>query len=125
MRESDIQNQILIELSKQGAIAFRINAGSFWAGEIISNKDNLLLLKNPRKIQGAPEGTSDIIGITPVTITQEMVGTRVGVFTAIEVKKPGEKPKPSQKNYLNCMHKMGAIVGVARSPEDAVLILKG
>jgi len=88
LKESDIQNQILIELSKQGTVAFRINAGSFWAGEIMSNKDNMLLLKNPRKVQGAPEGTSDIIGITSIEITTEMVGRRVGVFTAIEVKSP-------------------------------------
>jgi len=125
LKESDIQNQILIELSKQGTVAFRINAGSFWAGEIMSNKDNMLLLKNPRKIQGAPEGTSDIIGLTSVMITTEMVGTRVGVFTAIEVKKPGENPKPHQKNFLKNMRDRGAIAGVARSPEDAVRILGG
>lgn len=125
IRESDIQNRILIELSKQGTVAFRINAGSFWAGEIMSNKDNMLLMKNPRKIQGAPEGTSDIIGVTTVTVTPEMVGQRVGVFTAIEVKKPGENPKAHQKNFLKNMRDRGAIAGVARSPEDAVMILKG
>ena len=125
IRESDIQSQILIELSKNGTVAFRINVGSFWAGEIMSNKDNLLLMKNPRKVQGAPEGTADIIGITPVVITQSMVGQRVGVFTAIEVKKPGEKPKSHQKNYLNRMRELGAIAGVARSPGDAIEILKG
>ena len=31
--------------------------------------------------------SSDLIGITKVTITQEMVGKVVGIFTAIEVKK--------------------------------------
>ena len=123
MKESDIQNQILIELSKQGTVAFRINAGSFWAGEIMSNKDNMLLMKNPRKVQGAPEGTSDIIGVTSVMITTEMVGTRVGVFTAIEVKKPGQNPKPHQVNFLSQMRSRGALAGVARSPEDAVRIL--
>lgn len=125
MRESDIQNQILIALSKQGTIAFRINAGSFWAGEILSNKDNMLLMKNPRKVQGAPEGTSDIIGVTSVMITTQMVGSRVGVFTAIEVKKPGQKPKPHQEHFLLKMHEMGAIAGVASSLEQAIQIVKG
>jgi len=125
MKESDIQNQILIALSQNGTVAFRINAGSFWAGEIISNKDNMMLLKNPRKIQGAPEGTSDIIGVTSVIVTPQMVGSRVGVFTAIEVKKPGENPKANQKNFLSRMRDMGAIAGVALSPEQAIGILKG
>ena len=122
-RESDIQNAILIELSKQGTVAFRINAGSFWAGEILSNKDNMMLLKNPRKVQGAPEGTSDIIGITSIMITTAMVGSRVGVFTAIEVKKPGQRPKPQQVKFLNVMKNMGAIAGLATSPGDAAMIL--
>lgn len=123
MKESDIQNQILIELSKQGTVAFRINAGSFWAGEIMSNKDNMLLMKNPRKVQGAPEGTSDIIGCTPVMVTQSMVGQRVGVFTAIEVKRPKGNVKSSQLNFIDVVKRMGGIAGVARSPEDAVRIL--
>lgn len=123
MRESDIQKQILIELSKQGTVAFRINAGSFWAGEILSNKDNMLLMKNPRKVQGAPEGTSDIIGVTSVMVTPQMVGSRVGVFTAIEVKKPGQKPKINQENFIAKMRDMGAIAGVARSSEDALKII--
>lgn len=125
MKEQDIQSQILIAMSQAGACCFRINAGSFWSGEILSHDGKMLLLKNPRKIQGAPEGFSDIVGVTTVTVTPQMVGRKIGVFTCIEVKKPGEKPKKHQENFLAQMRSRGAIAGVARSPEEAVRIING
>lgn len=41
--------------------------------------------------------SSDLIGITPVQVTPEMVGYWLGVFTAIEVKEPGWVQRPGDK----------------------------
>lgn len=62
--------------------------------------------------------SSDLIGITPVLITEELVGTRVGVFTAIEVKKsvwqPGasseaRKHERAQLRFINAVRNAGGI----------------
>lgn len=123
MKEQSIQNSILIAMGQAGAYGLRVNSGSFWGGEILSYKDNMLLLKNPTKVQGAPAGTSDIVGCKPTLITPQMVGKTIGVFVAIEVKKPTKNAEEHQENYLMMMRSRGAITGVAKSPEDVVRIL--
>lgn len=123
MRESSIQAEILETMGKNGVYGLRVNSGSFWGGEILSHMGDKLLLKNPTKIMGAPAGTSDVIGCKPTVITPQMVGKTIGVFVALEVKIPTKNAKKHQANYLDVMRRMGAIVGVARSPEDAVRIL--
>lgn len=64
--------------------------------------------------------SSDLIGITPVTITPRHVGFRLGVFTAVEVKKPGWlKPdndrETAQMNFLQNVAKFGGIAMFATS----------
>jgi hypothetical protein len=125
MKEQGIQNQILTAMGRKGAYALRINSGTFWGGKMVKHDGKYLVLENPTKIQGAIAGTSDIVGCKPITITPEMVGNKIGRFVAIEVKKPGENAKDHQAKYLSVMKSMGAIVGVARSPEDAIAILEG
>lgn len=65
--------------------------------------------------------SSDLIGITPITITPEMVGKTIGVFTGIEVKKEGWVYRPNDK-HIAAQHKFhalvqssGGIAGFARS----------
>jgi hypothetical protein len=41
--------------------------------------------------------SSDYIGITTITVTPDMVGQRLGVFTALEFKKPAWKLTPGDK----------------------------
>lgn len=36
-------------------------------------------------------GIADRIGVIPVTVTPEMVGKKIGLFVAIEAKKPGRR----------------------------------
>jgi hypothetical protein len=73
---------------------------------------------------GLCKGSSDIIGIRPVTITADMVGKTIGAFTAIEVKTPKGKPTEEQLNFIQRVKDLGGLAGVARSVEDALTITK-
>lgn len=111
-------------MGSNGVYALRINSGSFWGGKLVSNDGKYAVLENPTKVQGAAEGTADVIGCKPTVITQEMVGKIFGRFVAIEVKIPTKKAKPQQAIFLANVKKWGGLVGVARSPEDAIKILE-
>lgn len=68
-------------------------------------------------------GGSDLIGLHSLTITPEMVGCRVAVFTAIECKSPTGKPTAEQTAFINFIAEIGGISGVARSADDALAII--
>ena len=68
---------------------------------------------------GLCKGSSDLIGITSVKITPEMVGDTVGVFTAIEVKKHNGRPRPDQIKFINIVKLSGGIAGIAKTIDEA------
>lgn len=112
MSEAAIQQQIRLALSRAGSVMHRNNVGAYRddQGRVI------------RYGVGNPGG-SDLIGWTPVIITHEMVGTKVGVFTAIEVKAPRGRPTEAQLNFLRQVQLGGGIAGIARSTQDALALL--
>ena len=65
---------------------------------------------------------SDLVGITTVVATH--VGQQFGVFTAVEVKRPGWRMIPSdlrakgQANFMATVKSMGGLAGFAQSIED-------
>jgi len=67
---------------------------------------------------------SDIIGCYPVEITPDMVGKKIGVYVAIEVKKPGDKPRPDQMEFLRLIKVCGGLSGWADCLEDAMQIIE-
>ena len=71
---------------------------------------------------GLCKGSADLIGWRTVTITPEMVGQQVAVFTSIEVKTPTGRVKPEQQQWMDAVQAAGGIAGVARSVEDALRI---
>ena len=68
---------------------------------------------------GLARGSADLIGLRTVTITPDMVGQQVAVFTSIEVKTPKGRPTAEQQNWLNMVRSLGGIAGIARSVRDA------
>lgn len=66
-----------------------------------------------RFIKFGPTGQSDIQGIGPS-----------GVFLAIELKRPGEKPSDSQTDYLNKINKFGGIGFYCDSVEMCCVMLR-
>jgi len=73
---------------------------------------------------GLARGSADLIGWRTVTITPDMVGTRLAVFTSIEVKAPTGRLTPQQHAWMGVVRSAGGIAGVARSVRDAEEILR-
>jgi len=73
---------------------------------------------------GLARGSADLIGWRTITITPDMVGQRVAVFTSIEVKTPTGRIRPDQHAWLGAVQSAGGIAGIARSVTDAVTIVQ-
>ena len=71
------------------------------------------------------KGSADLIGWTTRTITADMVGQQIAVFTSIEVKTPRTgRLTPEQRQWLAAVETAGGIAGVARSVADAEALLR-
>lgn len=126
MKEHDTQNQIRLALAPHCTL-FRANVGEAWTGpEIIKTEGGGVYIPKAHRFNtGLPAGFSDLFGVVSVTITPDMVGQTIGVFTTIEVKRPtGRGPTKDQENFLAVMRARGAYAGVARSGDDGLRIIK-
>ena len=87
-------------------------------------------LGNESKKQNEHIKSSDLIGITPIIITQEMVGKTIGVFTSLEIKRedwtfsPKDKREVAQKNWIDFILMHGGFAGFANSVDRVIEILK-
>lgn len=111
--ETVIQQQIRLALGARTDLRlFRNNTGT---------------LPDPRTgrpIQfGLAKGSADLIGLRTITITPDMIGQQVAVFTSIEVKTPTGRVTPEQRNWLEMVQQRGGLAGIARSVQDANEIL--
>jgi hypothetical protein len=61
---------------------------------------------------GLGVGTSDFIGWTTQTITEDMVGRSVAIFTAIEVKASDGAATTEQKKFIDLVKKNGGIAKI-------------
>lgn len=110
--EQTIQQRIRLACSRGRVRLYRNNTGT-------------LRDANGRPVQfGLAKGSADLIGWTTRTITPEMVGTQVAVFTSIEVKTATGRLRPEQRQWLDAVQAAGGIAGVARSVEDAEALLR-
>lgn len=125
MKEGNVIDRVMLEISKLKCRLFRNNTGMGWSGELLRKKEGTVTLGNARPLHaGLVKGSSDLIGWTTVTVTPEMVGKEVAVFTAMEVKTGKLSPTKEQANFLQRVNDAGGIAGVAHSPEEAAGILK-
>ena len=97
-RESDVLAACLQYLAVKGIFAWRQNQGA-------------IPLKNGgyRRFVGL-RGVSDILGILPQRV--DVVGegeVRFGNLLAVEVKRPGEKPRPEQAAFLERVNELGGV----------------
>lgn len=99
--ETILQNKIIVALCQNGCVARNHTVGQFFTkyGSIVNIGHH---------------GESDITGHR----------CSDGRAIYIEVKLPGEKPRPDQEKFLHAMAKTGAISGCAHSVEEALEIVK-
>lgn len=129
--ETNISKRIQKATSKVGARLFRQNVGWGWVGKVIRGAGMVVtlgprdvLIRDARPIEmGLITGSSDLIGWHTITITPEMVGRRVAVFTSMEVKTPTGDVSDAQENFVDRVCEAGGIAGITRSEESALELL--
>jgi len=106
IREPQIQKQILQYLSAKGIFAIRVNSG---ATQITNKKDG-----KTRYVRfNSAIGCSDIIAIWP----------KSGRFLAIEVKRPGGRLTPEQKQFQERVEASKGMAIVCYSVDDLISFL--
>lgn len=125
-KEISIQNDIAnLSATEPGLRLFRNNVGVYWTGRLIGMDGGVARLAGARRVTcGLAEGSGDLIGWQTITITPEMVGKQVAVFTSIEVKTVGNKPAEHQKRWEKVTAGAGGIAGHATSREQARGIIR-
>ena len=131
MLEGEMQQHVQIEARKFDSHLMRNNSGAF------EDKTGRLVrfgLDNTSEARNAKIKSSDLIGFTVRTITPDMVGKKVAIFTAIEVKRSDFKMTTNedaksngrlyaQLNFINWVYNHGGISGIVNSLESLRKIL--
>lgn len=123
MSESEIQQLIQIAGPQYGTILLRNNSGGF------KNKDGRFVRFGLGHTSPKSLKSSDLIGLTTVTITPDMVGKKVAIFTAIEVKEPnwkftGTEREVSQEKFINWVRLHGGISSFCKSVDEFTQLLQ-
>lgn len=85
MKETNVRNNLIKYASQIGWTLFNNPQGTAYVGSFDSKEK---VVRFPRVIKfGMGTGTSDLIGLRPIKITPDMVGTTIAQFVAVEVKK--------------------------------------
>jgi hypothetical protein len=116
LSEAEVQTEIRAALSRSRvARLFRMQSGTFWAGHLIHETESTVTLLHPRRVHVGFNGLSDLIG------WRTLDGR--ALFSAIEVKRPGERPTAQQLAFLEAVQRFGGLAGTASSADDARRIL--
>lgn len=112
---------------------FRNNVAMGWVGDQVQRGANSLpvqlgpgdvVVRNARPLHaGLCEGSADLIGWRIMTVTPEMVGQRLALFAAVEVKTGRQQPTDPQRRFLDAVDGSGGVAGVARSSDDVLVLL--
>jgi hypothetical protein len=136
VRENSVQRRVWLRLGRICSL-FRLNTGQAWVsggGPVQRLADGSVLVPSARPVAlglGKPDGkplvgAADLIGWTPVTITPDMVGCRVAVFTALEVKETaGGRKRDDQKNFIDQVRLAGGIASFVSSDDEAEHVVCG
>ena len=106
--EAEIQQAVRVAASKIGGRLWRNNVG---AGKLENGSFVRWGLCNESKTMNEKIKSSDLIGIYPLLITQDMVGTVVGQFWAVETKPEGDTGNDSRRNGQELFHAIVRLCG--------------
>ena len=125
MAESDLYAPILSTLSRGPTRLFRQQSMLAWAGKILSRTASTITLIHPQAVKLGTPGIADLGGLTSVAITPEMIGSTIAQYLAIELKFGRGQPTEEQAAFIAMVRSLGGRAGIARSVEDARLIISG
>lgn len=127
--EHKIQNAIRNDLAGE-CLLFRANVGNGWASSkppvratkpmMVALMPGDVVLRAARPFStGLPPGFSDLFGLKKTLITQEMVGSHLGVFIAPEVKAAKGRASEAQTRFIRAVNDNGGKAGIVRNTADA------
>ena len=122
MRESAVTSHVRLAAAQLNVTLWRNNCGGFYDEQGRFVRYGLG--------SEAELASSDWIGIRPTLITPEMVGSVLGVFTAVEMKAEGwyyhpkDKHENEQKHFIDIVNNNGGMAGFAQSIDDFYKIIR-
>lgn len=111
--ETIIKNKILLALGRVAGVFWNHPTGTARAYDAPE-----------RVIKYGLPGSPDIIGVTPITVTAEMVGRKIGVAIGVEVKTATGRQREQQKKFQSAFTDAGGVYILARSVDDAITQLE-
>lgn len=119
-QESHLEKQVLLALSRGPIRLFRNSVALGWVGNFAGQSEGVTLLRNARRNSfGLAVGSGDLIGWKTVTVTPDMVGKKLAVFSSLELKAPRGKIREEQLNWDRAVNLAGGLSGIVRSVEQA------
>lgn len=110
--ESNVLKRILLECCFGAVRLFRNNVGC------LQTKDGRFV-----RYGVGGNGGSDLIGWRSVIVTPDMVGKKVALFCALEVKDTNGTATKEQESFVRTVMEAGGLAGIVRSPSEAKGIL--
>lgn len=134
MKENEVWKRSLLRAGQLYPTArlFRNNVGSGWTGpgfnlrpgQVYTAKGGERVISVPRPVEfGLTKGSGDGIGWRTITITPDMVGRRIAVFTSLETKAGRGRATKEQINWCNQVNSAGGIALVINDPDQLNLEL--
>jgi hypothetical protein len=131
---SDTMKRIMLAASAERSTVFRNNVAQGIVGDprvwikheqAITVRPGDVVVRNGRVLHaGLHEGSADLIGWTPLLITESWVGRTVPIFTSLEAKSGEGRLTPEQQNWRRVTVAAGALTGTPYSPAEAVELIR-
>lgn len=132
MKESAVWKNMLLAAGRIRSATVRIfrnNTAQGWAGKSVRvtpgsagtirlNPGDVVVRAARPLRAGLMEGSGDGIGWSTMTVTPEMVGRQIAVFTSAEAKSSTGRVSKEQRTWHHNVQAAGGISAIVRDPDD-------